>query len=524
MSSQSNRNRWNNADRAERLGSLTHELLVLPTFAPHLARPEYLNRQPGDPIVLLQPRSQQLRDGFQAILPAASQDGNRSASMAPDSSASATIPSDEDQLAEDEVFEQVAERTFFVSVVSHKALPPVISSNDRTLKNAPKVPDVTTSAGRFPVLSLKRKPFINDVIFSAALGGGDVYKANDNGPEIKLWYYGSGGGQKGAASIFKDSDWDNVMQELSLTKATTVNKVSVSIDITDSVLQHYKKSNAPLAVTQPLGAHISGPTAPPPFQPGTYVLTIESFSQQEQDVGNMIDAIRAANKCGNIAHGLACHIDGEKLHWPLSRFCERQFTDWVLADSGRGPTDPAPQVLLNAWAGRPVGAAARPRGRGGSIASGSEATSDFGSLFAQGMDLFAGAMTSAISSANHTGSSSTSSVLTPTAPSHSSSRQRSPSPSVDLRSSPPPAPAEEMDVCVDRYAKCRALPTETVSKVKDGLKAEGLFPEDVGSPEVSVEKITTMTGLEGGAAMGFKRFAATCAQKVEAKRTRRNLD
>lgn len=66
-------NRWTHDE--ERPGSIFHELVVLPTVAPHLARPEYLDPTPGVPIVLPQPRSHQLEHGVTVV------QGQRSMSM-----------------------------------------------------------------------------------------------------------------------------------------------------------------------------------------------------------------------------------------------------------------------------------------------------------------------------------------------------------------------------------------------------------------------------------------------------------
>ena len=60
-------NRWAIDD--ENPGSMFHELVVLPTLAPHLARPEYLEPTLGGPVILPQPRSQQLEDGFTIVQP-----------------------------------------------------------------------------------------------------------------------------------------------------------------------------------------------------------------------------------------------------------------------------------------------------------------------------------------------------------------------------------------------------------------------------------------------------------------------
>ena len=57
-------NRWTQDD--ENPGSIFHELVVLPTLAPHLARPEYEEATSG-PIILPQPRSQQLKNGVTVV-------------------------------------------------------------------------------------------------------------------------------------------------------------------------------------------------------------------------------------------------------------------------------------------------------------------------------------------------------------------------------------------------------------------------------------------------------------------------
>jgi hypothetical protein len=55
-------NRWTRDD--ENPGSLFHELVVLPTLAPELARPEYLLPHGEGPVPYPQPRSQQIANGI----------------------------------------------------------------------------------------------------------------------------------------------------------------------------------------------------------------------------------------------------------------------------------------------------------------------------------------------------------------------------------------------------------------------------------------------------------------------------
>jgi hypothetical protein len=47
-------------------GSVFHELVVLPTLAPHLARPDYLDGT-GVPTILPQSRSQQIENGITVV-------------------------------------------------------------------------------------------------------------------------------------------------------------------------------------------------------------------------------------------------------------------------------------------------------------------------------------------------------------------------------------------------------------------------------------------------------------------------
>lgn len=58
-------NRWSIDD--ENPGSIFHELVVLPTLAPHLARPEYLDSAPRGLTILPQPRSQQIENGITVV-------------------------------------------------------------------------------------------------------------------------------------------------------------------------------------------------------------------------------------------------------------------------------------------------------------------------------------------------------------------------------------------------------------------------------------------------------------------------
>ncbi|TFK61466.1 hypothetical protein BDN72DRAFT_904068 [Pluteus cervinus] len=57
--------RWDRND--EKPGSAFHELIVLPTFAPELARPEYMDPRAPGPVILPQPRSQQRENGIYAL-------------------------------------------------------------------------------------------------------------------------------------------------------------------------------------------------------------------------------------------------------------------------------------------------------------------------------------------------------------------------------------------------------------------------------------------------------------------------
>src|SRR6267154_5894784 len=56
---------WTKDD--ENPGSIFHELVVLPTLYPEIARPEYMQGSHTGPVIYPQPRSQQLANGIYAV-------------------------------------------------------------------------------------------------------------------------------------------------------------------------------------------------------------------------------------------------------------------------------------------------------------------------------------------------------------------------------------------------------------------------------------------------------------------------
>ncbi|KAJ8081483.1 hypothetical protein PM082_007328 [Marasmius tenuissimus] len=163
-------------DRDERPGSIFNELIVLPTLAPRLARPEYLaSYQPGVPIPLPQPRSQQRQEGVLAVIPAPPpQDGLSSSQASSDDDGGFPEPpcSQPRRSALDENdYEQPeptagsessagnnAARLFFVNIVTTKTLPAIRSANGRGAVKAPTKtsPISVVIPGQVAVLDLSR--------------------------------------------------------------------------------------------------------------------------------------------------------------------------------------------------------------------------------------------------------------------------------------------------------------------------------------------------------------------------------
>jgi hypothetical protein len=84
---------WTNNERDEGPGSAFHEIMVLPTFLPGLARPEYQNPN-SQFIPIPQPRSQQNRNSVLGVVAGAA----GSAALGVDEDNNGSIHNDQEQL------------------------------------------------------------------------------------------------------------------------------------------------------------------------------------------------------------------------------------------------------------------------------------------------------------------------------------------------------------------------------------------------------------------------------------------
>ncbi|KAL0566326.1 hypothetical protein V5O48_015690 [Marasmius crinis-equi] len=511
-------------DADERPGSAFNELVMLPTFAPQIARSEYLTPyQPGTPIPYPQPRSQQMREGVLTVAPAALHSPSApSLSQVTENEFDDAEP--EAESAEPET-DGTSARTFDVSIHTNKTLPPVLAANGRSYKPAPKAASETFLCSEpAPVLDLSRTKFINDYVFDA-LNAKGIYVAGSNGPGIKCFWKGFA--EKDAPTVYTDAGWDAIVRKLAKTRVSTVEDFHVRIDITDAGLVSYRASNNPLAGTiSELSAPNYGAPATPPMPMGTQVPNVAGCTERQRAVGAMANAVRNFRQCDNTTHTTACFVDKDDVHWPLTRFRENQFVDYLLADSSRTAQDDVPDHLLDVWRGGQ--SSGRPRGRTGpGRASGFEGA-DFPAFFAQGMGMMTGAMASAITSAVTRTPSGTPGPSTPSSSGASTPTHKrrlpfldsSPAPS-QPRSSPPPEVEDELSSCLEKFAKRRKISDDVVAKARDGLSDHGYYPDALAALDTS--RIQELTGFSEGHSEGLKRFAEDYSKKVEGKRERRRL-
>lgn len=188
--------RWTNRERAERPGSTFHELVTLPTLAPHLARPEYVN--PNAPFIPLpQARSRQEEDGVVGVF---------SSDPAPESSTPATA--DENDDANDDEVEVIpcaypswtiihnltyrlpTARQFTTSILSEETIINQPASRRSNTKVSTSIKSVTSPGPTVPLLNLSRCAVIEDVILET-INGKQVYAASPTfGPTFFIMWKG----------------------------------------------------------------------------------------------------------------------------------------------------------------------------------------------------------------------------------------------------------------------------------------------------------------------------------------------
>jgi len=258
-------------NRPENPRSAFTEIITFPSFAPHLARPEYLNNDPNAPVILPQRRSQQLRDGFQAVSRGENQAlgahlsfrkvlcllnfpsslGAPSGNGAELDQQALSVHSEDSPEPEGTMFsiiymEQIhidlgVARLFGINITTEKSRPVIIT----TRSQKQPAPERKTHAGpHVAVLELSRTGFVDEALFAALSDGPSRYAAGTpSGPAFSVHWKGSTGGKGGAVTVNTDSEWIRVKDRLKLAPKS-LRDVMVIFNISDDVLRPYLKSSA----------------------------------------------------------------------------------------------------------------------------------------------------------------------------------------------------------------------------------------------------------------------------------------
>ncbi|KAJ3858088.1 hypothetical protein EV359DRAFT_69283, partial [Lentinula novae-zelandiae] len=226
-------NRWTNSERDERPGSLFNELVVLPTLAPQLARPEYLDT--NLPFVALpQLRSQQEQHGVLGFFPSSAAPGN----FVPPT----VDQADNDDDNDDDTVEQLPARLFSTSIQTEETKVELASGGRRSgTKTSTKIVRVTCPGPKVALLDLSRRNIVDDVIFGT-INGQERYACSSlSGPPFQI----CSGGKSAAPVVRTDEEWIRVLGMF----GPKLKDVIFIFDITESALAPYQRASAPLGHT-----------------------------------------------------------------------------------------------------------------------------------------------------------------------------------------------------------------------------------------------------------------------------------
>ncbi|KAI0684932.1 hypothetical protein BC835DRAFT_1387051 [Cytidiella melzeri] len=253
-------NPWSGPASSRPQGSAFHELVVLPTLVPHLARP-----------LPDAPEAQEALVGTSAA--------ERSVSARPDA--------DENDGAEVAAVE-APDRLFFVLVTIHW-LKRVQSG--RAIKMA-KQQDTKQVSAQTPVLRLACAKFVTLAL--SAHGYKDRYVPGPiSGPGMQVYWTGYPGGKANAPTISNDKDW-----------AVSMPPTGISATFDLEAMDGFKTRKRPLSP--------DGHDSRLEMVSGTRVPLANDYLQETRAIAQAIEAIKAHWDCG--LHGGHCYLSADATH------------------------------------------------------------------------------------------------------------------------------------------------------------------------------------------------------------------
>ncbi|KAJ7209115.1 hypothetical protein GGX14DRAFT_395234 [Mycena pura] len=456
-------------------GSAFHELIVVPTLIPELARP-FIN--PGsDAPPLGRARA-----------------SSHTAETETQSDATSEPPSNSDEHVNDA-------RLLYVHVTLEWSERPTLA---RSRARPKKQHESKLVPRAVDVLTTSRVAFIP--IALGAHGYGDTYMAGiASGPAMRISWSGSAGGKTGAAVVLFDTDWKIIIDKLrsALTASRKLDTICVIFDL--DTMEGFK--------TRPKRIH-SPDFYEPELSFGTHVPNTEHCTPAQLALGSAIDEIKAAHSCAE--HG-TCFINADLQHLEMNRFRLQMWGQAVVSGKSAA-SDPPPKELLVTWtgAGAVVASTLKPRGRSGPFPAqqfpiASTSTSDTANLLLTTM-----VPVMAMMAQNMVGNFPRTPAPAPNGP---PALPRSPV----AASSPPPAIEDDLDVFMDAFRRAKKIPDEVINNAKVQLRDGRYTPDILCEPSVTLERLTELTGLAEGEVHQLKKFAREWSGKIEGKRARRGI-
>ncbi|GBE89883.1 hypothetical protein SCP_1702090 [Sparassis crispa] len=491
-------------------GSTFHELVVLPTLAPGLARSAGAELSDEcSPSPLCDATTQAvLSDSHMANAP--------SQPVSHRSEASSSVPAGGPS-------QDALKCLFFVLVsTAHVKMVP----NGHTVKYQ-KHEENKTLTEKVTVLALSRMEFIRVVL--SAHGLENFYLPGLlNGPGMKVHWKGSSGGKTKAPMIHMDNDWKVLLQQLEVTRPNQVHTVFVDFDL--DTMEGYKNRKHPLS---PFSLDSQFNAAELSY--GTHVPNAALYSPEQRAQAAMVDDIKAAWQC--MQHG-TCYINTAQEHIQMNKFRLKQWCAAIAANASSAK-EPPPDSLISEWTGKTV-MAAKPCGRcGPNVVTSGSGFDDPGSSSETTTNLlistlgFLVTMMAQNNTKQNMPVSIPPTILAPaplpldsggpaslsvssTAASVSDTAAAGGEVTAHARghtaSSPPPIVEEELVHCLEAFGRAKKIPLGIIDMVLGKLFELSYSPDLL--TEVSVERLKELTELPEGQVYALKKFAGEWCCKV----------
>ncbi|PIL32852.1 hypothetical protein GSI_04969 [Ganoderma sinense ZZ0214-1] len=497
-------------------GSDFHEIIVLPTVAPELARQD--------------------------------------ASGAPSSVSATGEEASESQEAP--LPDPARDRLFFVNVTVGVTKASPLSSKGKATKPQRQEETKPTTV-EHPVFSMSRGQFITAALAAHRLD--QTYKPGEHtGPPMQIYWMGSPGGKGHAPLIHTDDEWKSLLRQLRAKRtATTVN---VIFDLNNM---------AGWGIKQPLSVDAE-PQLELSF--GTSVPSVDSYGPEARAQAQAAKEITRYWKCNE--HQMPCFI-GLGQHIQITPV---RLKPWSLAVAAGavGPADPPPAALLEEWSGR---ALSMPKARGrtgpgpaltppplaplGDAGAGAAAAvmaavmplltmvveRGLGGRALPSIDTTPASVASDVTVpvASHiaapvAGRSSTPSTpirvapIAPSTPTSTTTSTHTPA-SLDAtpihshshtpvfnmpRSSPPPEINEELTRCLESFGRVRGVPPSIIDVAIGTLSDLSYTPDSIAA--VTVKRLQELLpDMPEGQVIALQKYADDWYNKIIAKRARHSL-